>query len=752
MITLMKKAVGILAMTVVLIAMPLTAEALEAKISGAGNGNFLLTGNIGKNKNNKNVAVTVYKPEKTAGDITTENPLSSLYHIGQATADNSGNFEYLIAAEGELDSFSKYRVVVSESTGEEISFFAVAEPLNAAVNMTEFGHNYFDAERVSYNIRIEDLSNMTKEAQAQVKIYDVTENELVFQKAYEGIALDDIGTAAFSDTLDFETLDRKYGVFRMELTVTADGKKPNTVTTVFANIRKAADKNQKVGIQHHYGNIFTGTGQADVVKLFADAGYGLARDGINWTFYEKEDDKFVMYDEVSEYIEEAEANGVKMLMTSSRGNSKIVPENIIASETALNEYGEYIYNMVYDTVGMVSTYEIMNEVNHYQYNPETKMTPEQYFNIVKTASTNAKAAAEQKSKDKGKVYKAEICGGGLAYVTYEDADLSYWVDELFKLGIGEYIDKFSYHLYTQGSRPEKSVKQTVADEVRSIIDGYGYTDMPIVLSEIGYSSTSDYENSEYRQAIYELRDLALLYDKFDEIYFYCGMNKQNEDSEYERELGHIRTWYDDIYNSSGVAYSAKPVFAAMANFNALLANAELTKKSSGSDFYNYEFENSDGKTVNMLWNSGDTDAEYILNTDASSILLYDMYGNRTEMESEDGTYTIGIGAAPVYAVDNTKPLTLEKENGEDIDTLENKVYLKADKTYLSEFGNSKVIIAQYQGKTLMNCAYMDFSELAQSGRMEISVPNADRLSVFMWNDLSILKPVNTKIELLKEEK
>jgi len=755
MIKIVKNFIKSLAVITVVMSVSLTVSALEAEISGAGNRKFLLTGNIGKVQDNKSVAVMVYKPNQTADDITNENPLSALYHIGEAKTDNAGNFEYIIEVDGELDSFSDYSVVVSDYTGEEISLNAVAAPLEVTVDTAEFGHNYFDADTVNLDIKITDSSAMAESTQAHLKIYEREKNKLLYEKIYDSITIDETGIAAFVEKIDLNQIGMKYGVFKAELTVTADGTEDTGASTSFANIRKAEELNKKIGIQHHFGNGFTQTEQKEVVNLFADAGYGLARDNINWSFYEKTDDNFVMYDFVETYMDEAHESGIKMLMTSTNGNSLLIDEAVIVSETALAEYGEYVYNMVYDTVGRVSTYEIMNEVNHYEIAPEKKMTPEQYFKIVKVSSENAKAAAAQKSKDDGVEYKAEICAGALAYVTYDDADMNDWITELFNLGIGEYIDVFSHHIYTQDKKPEAtSGKESVANKVRKIIDGYGYTDLPIILSEVGYSSTADYENSEYRQAIYEIRDLAYLYDKYDEIYLYCGVNKQNEDSEYERELGHLNTWYANKYNASGVAYSAKPVFVAMANFNALLANAKLVNKEhSLFSPYNYEFKTPDGNTVNMIWNGLDFDTTYEISTGTKNILVYDIYGNATEYTSENGVYKLNVGVSPIYVVDNTKALYVEDSEGNDVTALTDKVYLSANKDCLTEFGNAKVIIALYKGENrLKKCEYMDYSELLERGKMEISTSDADKLSIFIWNDFETMTPVKKEIEILKEER
>ena len=340
------------------------------------------------------------------------------------------------------------------------------------------------------------------------------------------------------------------------------------------------------------------------------------------------------------------------------------------------------------------------------------------------------------------------------------------------------IEKEMHHIYTQAQKPDASVKEDVADEVRSIIDGYGYTDMPIILTEIGYSSTSDYENSEYRQAMYELRDLALIYDKYDEIYFYCGINKQNEDDEYERELGHINTWLYNSYNNSGVAYAAKPAYVAMANFNALLSNAKLLEKNKSSFII---FDASDQKALvkqclkelnidDKLFTDRSVLSEisnaknemlepeqysirvgYDLKNMGTSVTLYDMYGNEQQLTSSTGKYTINIGAAPVYVVENTKPVTLQNAAGAEITSLEDTVYLKADDMYSDTFAGKAVVAATYSGSKLTGCKVVSYDELLNNGRETISAAGSDKLRVFVFESLNNMKPEIRKTEITRKE-
>ena len=68
-----------------------------------------------------------------------------------------------------------------------------------------------------------------------------------------------------------------------------------------------------------------------------------------------------------------------------------------------------------------------------------------------------------------------------------------------------------------------------------------------------------------------MRVSALLYNKVEKMYFHTLNNKLNSATPMEKNFGFTENWNA---SQTEIPYEAKPAFIAMANFNAMLGNAE----------------------------------------------------------------------------------------------------------------------------------------------------------------------------------
>ena len=127
-----------------------------------------------------------------------------------------------------------------------------------------------------------------------------------------------------------------------------------------------------------------------------------------------------------------------------------------------------------------------------------------------------------------------------------------------------------------------------------------------------------------------------------------------------------------------------------------------------------------------------------------------MYGNEQQLTSSTGKYTIDIGTAPVYVMENTKPITIENASGTEVTALEDTVYIKADELYSDTFADTTVIAATYNEGTLVSCELVGYDELL-NGRINIDASGCDKMCVFAFEDINNLKPEIRKIEIIREE-
>jgi hypothetical protein len=345
----------------------------------------------------------------------------------------------------------------------------------------------------------------------------------------------------------------------------------------------------------------------------------------------------------------------------------------------------------------------------------------------------------------------------MVYNNDERLDMLKWLDRILELGAVDYMDAISFHIYTSPNTPEASPSKTVVvDDIRTILEKYDCADMPIRITEIGYSSdkavdingavSGDY--SELQQAMYSLRDLAMLYDKnLEAIQFYNAIEKQDGDSEQDN-FGLINTWTDDyVYNASGVAYSAKPVFVSLVNFNTILSNAVLESKKQIKDGnYVYKFITKNEGEVYMLWNSKDMSSVEVLNISSDLVYVYDMYGNSRILRSTSQNYTKDISGEPTYVVVPKNTLYIPCDSlGNHLDyIIGDTLYIKSGDTNIDS--NAIIIIAAYSDNSLMRTWVYTYADVLNE-TLTFDVTDCDTVGIFTLNDLNTLTPVNKKFEI-----
>lgn len=821
------------------------AEGITASVVSGGGGKIKISGKIGKYRDNKQVSVLVYKSQKPDEIISQNNKVEKILYIGSCTADIYGKYECIanLGTSQTVDQYIKdgYRIAVgSAEDGKAYAISLKSEKPEVEISTREFGNISFDKSEKNINIKINDKEKLMQKTGIITEIFDGTardpmKNTLKGEDPYEGLTPLYTNTqspdeAEFKDGVcDFNKLIRlggdsgipRYGIFDYRIKILADGVEEMIFTGTFSNVKGSKQLNRKIGTQYHYAIALPTTDQEDTVKTFAAAGYGMARDGLHLPFYKKgkgENRVYTVPAYTKDFYEAAKKYNLKGMLTTSSadGENEILTRKDKDSscypktQDELKAYADYIYHMIFDTIEYFDTYEIMNEVNisgpinHLNYKTPM-MEPNEYIAAVKTARESADKAVSEYNKIHGTNHKIKILGGALAYVTWEESNTINWVQNLFNPtegdDLGKYIDGFTYHMYTNSDMPEESVmtkgkndKGSIPKQVSDIIKAK-YPNMPITLSETGYSSSSGWKEeysteyddfayyynddgtprvrsidcaSEFRQAAYELRDMALLYDTFDSMYFYCAVNKQHEDV-YESCLGHLQTYIADKKNKTGVAYAAKPAFAAFANFNSLTANATLEKISDGvsvngipDKLYNYKFKNDEnGKTVNMIWTATDLDAKdgeyshsqayakaykysYEYTTEAKSVTVYDMYGNNRMIVPNNKKVTLAVGAAPIYIEESLDDLSViyatDINHSELTDCFgeNNQIIVNVNPNKLND-SNFLVCAAYDENGVVINIDVKPLAGVKDVGT-KINVKGAATVKAFVFNNMSEIKP------------
>ena len=397
--------------------------------------------------------------------------------------------------------------------------------------------------------------------------------------------------------------------------------------------------NNKVGFMDHtaYGH-----GLAEMerkMRLMAEAGVGRLRLEFNRSETDYESGTYKIDEALMNQVECMAEHGIGLMAILTYG--KIPP----TTDSEYAEWEKYVEAIVKQLKGKNGDiiYEVWNEYNGAGFNYIGADTSD-YVNLLKhtypvvkrndeSACVNGLVVSPQNTEDNESV----------------EQDAIDWIREVIQNGGGEYMDSACIHTYTHAAAEDFHTKRGMfLGETRELLDEFGYPDMEIQVSEMGWTTPG--VTDEIGQASYIVRWAVMVYNQLDEIHWYCNQEKQTTSS-HENGFGFIRTW------SKGAAgnyppYGAKPVLLSYANYNSIMTDAvfekEIEKTENGTHMY--QFRLRDGKGAVVAWNSSDAKETIALKLDAPRVTVYDLYGNPTELSPINGKYTMDISGCPIYIV------------------------------------------------------------------------------------------------------
>ena len=195
----------------------------------------------------------------------------------------------------------------------------------------------------------------------------------------------------------------------------------------------------------------------------------------------------------------------------------------------------------------------------------------------------------------------------------------------------------------------------------------------------------------------------------------------------------------------------REAYTALAIYNALTGGMSFKEKTQTDSVSLYNFSDKDGNEMNILWGSGDTYPVSI--SDAKQMTVYDIVGNASYVNPENGVFNLPTQNTPVYFAKSENGITVSNDKGavkyaDDINVGDNvRITVKTDKSVSDD---NMVIAAGYQRGRLefINIRYMgngvnedDFSFTAED--------SYDEVKVFIWKKYN-LSPI-THFTLKKKE-
>lgn len=367
------------------------------------------------------------------------------------------------------------------------------------------------------------------------------------------------------------------------------------------------------------------------IELMAKAGYKNLRDEYLWNQIEQTKGEFEFTPLQENIIEASMRHNFGLYLILGYKSYLYNNEEYPKTESELAHWRDYVTWTVSNLKGKVTNFEMWNEWNLQYW--EKGAPAEDYVKLMKVTYEALKEANPE----------AKLYGIALGPRNNEGD----YIREIMEAGAGKYMDAVSIHPYHPTGEPEKNGLLDNIEKIRGILREYGYGDIEIISTELGWPSTEKYFNDEDTMANYTVQASAVTHESLAQIYWYTLVEKQTGNNA-EDSFGFIRSW-----SGTNVPFSAKPVFLAMAFWNNLMANA----KSDGhisickDNVTVYKFKLRNGQNAYALWtHKGKESVSIKVNTDG--VMFYDLYGNDTKLDSKDGIVSLSLDERVSYIVGN----------------------------------------------------------------------------------------------------
>jgi len=730
-----------------------------------------------------NIVVSGTTSQKMAGErfsimlhnmYDSNSPAESVVIAEQGVSGENGSFTYTIPLSHRIGD-GNYTLRYGDASGsaEEVDLYIDRVSEEFSVSISEAGHIFFDPSDIKVNISF--VNGETMQTGIVARVYTEDENELVFEdmvykreiKSYEKV----------SDTLTIflSNAKKQYGMFVLKLALVSTGSNPIdddfTDGVRFSVAKKSDEPNNKIGMHTGFAN--NASDAAVNVKLLKNAGYHGIRDDLrhNICFTDGVWREPWRY---NQWTNQAKANNLSQIIILSSGDIGF-PKTEAEIEYFTNYTVAAVSNLVEDGVYW---YELWNE-------PNWDYTAEEYANLLISVAPAIKAVNENV-----KILPFVTAGANNHYAAN-------WIVDIIKIlqerGLDphDYIDYISIHPYRPlNQAPEKKTRTCdCAGRTESRNEGHQYSeetetipgdssivaridnltnrlkevgcdDIPFIATEIGWYSYEDAFSrtnceeclankttalSEIGQAQYSVRASALLYNKLYKIYFHTLNNKTNTNTPMEKNFG-----FTEFYNDTEteIPYEAKPVFIAMANFNAMLGNAELIQENTDESSYpslwamasyDYVFQ-KDGKKTHLMWTTSSYSRSKTINVPNKAICIYDMYGNVIETQyNSNGSYSITLSGSPVYVEEiDATILEIVDKNGDVVTEIGNNTSLCASISSMANtVENGMLICATYKDSVLDLVEVLPVEIGKTSARTPyINTENADMIKAFYWKEIN----------------
>ena len=426
----------------------------------------------------------------------------------------------------------------------------------------------------------------------------------------------------------------KYGIYTAKLEIFADGVYSSSEAEFsYVASNYGRHPNERIGMNNHM--TWMDRPPQMLMPLLVNSGFGYDRASGRWADIETSKRVFALTDLQKRTYDGYKEYGIPFIQILGEGNTLYGARFYLDDadfEDAYIRYVEYLVNEVKDCCDY---YEIMNEVN-----TKTGVDAYWYAKMVRRCYETIKKIDPD----------AKIIAGVSSHV-----DVAF--DEIVCREAKGYFDVYSIHPYIFYASPEEGKYYEYIMPVRNILNKYGLSDIPIWITENGYSSATNFVTEE-EQAKFLARMCAVSMDSTincEKLFIYDFLDDWNRDwrgneifykDERECNWGLLRN-----VDAPNYIYSAKPAFLSMAAYNYIMADTDYIDKALKDDVYIYHFRRGyDKKDILMMW-SADENRSISVKLDVAEII--DMNGNKCDIQNNGGVYSFPISGEPVYVISDS---------------------------------------------------------------------------------------------------
>lgn len=459
-----------------------------------------------------------------------------------------------------------------------------------------------------------------------------------------------------------------YGVY--ELVLEMKGKNSyQKIVTDFARSRRADEVNRRFGTNVHFDWVVYNDHEIkQLATLVKNVGYSLVRTSLRWYQMEKVKGQFALTHNILYSNQCLKDLGLKMVGILSQENPLYDADPYwLESEEKREAYARFCAYMVNMLKEYTNLFTYPNEFNLTRGGKHNETNYRQNMDIVKAAYPAIKQANPN----------AFILSSSVS--RYDD----YYLRGLFSLGLAQYCDAVSVHLYDFIGGPEAyyagwpwlnvypntrlfhELMRKLAPNKKAWITENGWPTYPGDLTaeeaHQAHFMCVPHEQARWYARSFILNSDTSLIDKFIHYDFV-----DNEVGYFNREsnFGIIHS------HNHRTPFSAKPAFITVAAFNDIVGNATFVENTADQylpedkrDRFACRFVNDLGEEIVCFWQQDDrllSDLSvhtYTYTSDMPYLEIYDMYGNREVVKNKTGSYTAAYTDRPVYikGVKEVKP-------------------------------------------------------------------------------------------------